>query len=75
MGAIGFSRLYLGAPYRSDVLAGFSLGLGWTTLCVLLIGLARIHSGGGGQAEAAGRPSSTYAGGHPHSRMCRPSPP
>jgi membrane-associated phospholipid phosphatase len=50
--------MYLGAHYLSDVLAGFSLGLGWTTLCVLLIGLARIHAGGGGQAEAAGRPET-----------------
>ncbi|MCA1700098.1 MAG: phosphatase PAP2 family protein [Actinobacteria bacterium] len=44
IGAIGFSRLYLGAHYLSDVLAGFSLGLGWATLCVLLIGVARMHS-------------------------------
>ena len=28
--AIGFSRLYLGAHYLSDVLAGLSLGLAWT---------------------------------------------
>jgi membrane-associated phospholipid phosphatase len=28
--AIGFSRLYLGAHYLSDVLAGLALGLGWT---------------------------------------------
>jgi membrane-associated phospholipid phosphatase len=46
VGAIGFSRLYLGAHYLSDVLAGFSLGLGWATLSVLLIGVARMHSGG-----------------------------
>lgn len=46
IGAIGFSRLYLGAHYLSDVLAGLSLGLGWATLCVLLIGVARMHSDG-----------------------------
>jgi undecaprenyl-diphosphatase len=27
--AIGFSRIYLGVHYLSDVLAGFSLGVGW----------------------------------------------
>jgi hypothetical protein len=43
IGAIGLANLYLGAHYLSNVLAGFSLGLGWTTLCVLLIGLARMH--------------------------------
>lgn len=40
VGAIGFSRLYLGAHYLSDVLAGFTLGLGWATFVVLLIGRA-----------------------------------
>ena len=35
VGAIGFSRLYLGAHYLSDVLAGFTLGLAWVTLVVL----------------------------------------
>lgn len=31
---IGFSRLYLGVHYLSDVLAGFALGAFWVTLCV-----------------------------------------
>ena len=31
---IGFSRLYLGVHYVSDVLAGFALGAFWVTLCV-----------------------------------------
>jgi undecaprenyl-diphosphatase len=44
IGAIGFSRLYLGAHYLSDVLAGFTLGLGWATLVVLLIGWGRMHT-------------------------------
>jgi membrane-associated phospholipid phosphatase len=46
IGAIGFSRLYLGAHYLSDVLAGFALGLAWATLVVLLIGSARMHTAG-----------------------------
>jgi undecaprenyl-diphosphatase len=36
---IGFSRLYLGVHYLSDVIAGFSLGLAWIALCVVLLHL------------------------------------
>lgn len=32
---IGFSRLYLGVHYLSDVLVGLSLGLGWLMVCLL----------------------------------------
>ena len=35
--AIGFSRVYLGAHYLSDVLAGLSLGTAWLTLCIVAL--------------------------------------
>jgi membrane-associated phospholipid phosphatase len=34
---IGFSRLYLGVQYLSDVLAGFSAGMAWFALYVLAV--------------------------------------
>jgi membrane-associated phospholipid phosphatase len=34
---IGFSRLYLGVHFLSDVLAGFSAGMVWLTLCVIAV--------------------------------------
>jgi undecaprenyl-diphosphatase len=34
--AIGFTRLYLGLHYLSDVLAGFSIGIAWLTACLFL---------------------------------------
>ncbi len=36
---IGFSRLYLGAHYLSDVLAGTALGLAWWAGCLLVLQL------------------------------------
>jgi membrane-associated phospholipid phosphatase len=36
---IGFSRLYLGVHFLSDVVAGYSVALAWVALCVVLLQL------------------------------------
>lgn len=36
---IGFSRLYLGVHFLSDVIAGYSIALAWVALCVVLLQL------------------------------------
>jgi membrane-associated phospholipid phosphatase len=44
--AIGFSRLYLGVHYVSDVLAAYGAGIAWLMLCGLtLLGASRLRSG------------------------------
>jgi undecaprenyl-diphosphatase len=34
---IGISRVYLGVHYPSDVLAGWSVGFAWASLCWLVV--------------------------------------
>lgn len=36
---IGFSRLYLGVHFLSDVIAGYSAGTAWVALCVVVLDL------------------------------------
>ncbi len=40
---VAFSRLYLGAHYLSDVLAGLALGLAWAAGCLLAFELLRLR--------------------------------
>jgi membrane-associated phospholipid phosphatase len=48
---IGFSRLYLGVHYLSDVLAGMAAGSAWLALCWIAVGALRRHRG---QGQGAG---------------------
>ena len=39
--AIGFSRLYLGVHWPTDILAGYGIGFLWVTVCISLLRLRR----------------------------------
>lgn len=42
---VGFSRIYLGAHYLSDVLAAIAEGLAWLAFCFVAVGGQRWHGG------------------------------
>ncbi|MBC7603227.1 MAG: phosphatase PAP2 family protein [Ramlibacter sp.] len=42
---VGFSRIYLGAHFMSDVLAAMCEGIAWTTLCGIVFGIWRRKRG------------------------------
>ena len=43
--AIGFSRIYLGAHYPSDVLGGYAVGGCWLAACISGLEMVRRHPG------------------------------
>ncbi len=44
---IGFSRLYLGVHYASDVIAGYAAGVAWVAVCVSGVEIALRRESGG----------------------------
>ena len=54
--AIGFSRLYLGVHYFSDVVGGYAAGLLWLSACISGLEVARRWHAGARPAAATSTP-------------------
>lgn len=44
--AIGFSRLYLGVHWPTDIIAGYGIGFLWVSVCVTLLRLRKLKGAG-----------------------------
>jgi undecaprenyl-diphosphatase len=63
VGAIGYSRIYLGVHYLSDVLAGYSAGFVWLMVCITGYRFVERHRvGRAGSDEAAASSARSPAG-------------